>query len=127
MFVSAHQLLLKARAIISEIPLGQADGLLADPSVLWLDVGEPAEYQQGHIAAALNIPRGMLEFVISSDPQLQHTQRRIVVYCKTGGRAALAAQTLQQMGFVAVYALAGGYDAWQASGRPLSSPQLSFE
>jgi len=55
----------------------------------------------------------MLEFSLASHPSLANVEDPVIVYCKTGGRAALAAQTLQLMGYQQVYSIAGGYDAWQ--------------
>ena len=127
MFIPAHELLVNAKASITEVTLEQADSLVADASVLVLDVREPGEYQEGHLAGAVNIPRGVLEFVLSANPALQDTGRQIMVYCKTGGRSALAAQTLASMGFARVYSLEGGHDAWQASLRSSESANISFD
>ena len=127
MFIPAHELVVKAKASITETSLEQADSLAADATVLLFDVREPGEYQEGHLPGALNIPRGMLEFVLSSNPALQDTDRQILVYCKTGGRAALAAQSLASMGFIQVSSLAGGYDAWHASARQTEQPTISFD
>lgn len=128
MFKSAHEFVLAAKQNIREIPLDQAQTALADGTSLLLDVREPAEYEQGHLTAALNLPRGMLEFMLSGNPALQDTARPVIVYCKTGGRAALAAQTLQAMGFAGVSSIAGGFDAWAAAGLPVVKPQeVSFE
>jgi rhodanese-related sulfurtransferase len=52
----------------------------------------------------------------------------IVLYCKTSGRAALAAQTLQAMGYKSVTSIAGGIDAWIQAGKPIVKPKLpSFD
>jgi rhodanese-related sulfurtransferase len=128
MFKSAHEFVLAAKQNIREISLDQAQTALAEGTPLLLDVREPAEYEQGHLTAALNLPRGMLEFMLSGNPALQDTARPLIVYCKTGGRAALAAQTLQAMGFAEVSSIAGGFDAWAAAGLPVAKPQeVSFE
>ncbi|MEO8010188.1 MAG: rhodanese-like domain-containing protein, partial [Dokdonella sp.] len=58
-----------------------------------------------------------------SDPALSHKQQRIVLYCRTGGRAALAAQSLQRMGFTDVCSIAGGITEWSATGLPVSARQ----
>jgi rhodanese-related sulfurtransferase len=57
----------------------------------------------------------MLEFSIETHPDFQDKTRPIVVYCKSGGRSALATATLQQLGFTNVYSMIGGYDAWSAA------------
>lgn len=93
-----------------------------------IDVREPAEFDTGHIAGAVNIPRGVLEFQVDahpavanvSDPALSHKERPVVVYCRTGGRAALAALSLQRMGFSDVRSIAGGITDWAAAGLPVT-------
>ena len=94
-----------------------------------IDVREPAEFETGHLAGAINIPRGVLEFQVdahpavanATDPALAHRERPVVVYCRTGGRAALAADNLQKLGFADVRSIAGGIEAWSAQGLPVAS------
>ncbi|MFC7301778.1 rhodanese-like domain-containing protein [Cognatiluteimonas weifangensis] len=124
--VTAADLVAQARARIREIA-PQALHAQPQPSVL-IDVREPAEFQTGHLAGAVNIPRGVLEFQVEahpavanvSDPALAHKTQAIVLYCRTGGRAALAALSLQQMGFTQACSLAGGIDGWIAAGLPVT-------
>jgi rhodanese-related sulfurtransferase len=53
---------------------------------------------------------------------------KVVLYCKTSGRAALAAQTMQSMGYLNVSSIAGGFDAWAAAGKTVVKPeQPAFE
>ncbi|MDZ4813247.1 MAG: rhodanese-like domain-containing protein [Pseudomonadota bacterium] len=93
-----------------------------------IDVREPAEYDSGHIAGAVNIPCGVLEFQVDphpavanvGDPALSHRDQSIVVYCRTGGRSALAALSLQQLGFKDVRSIAGGISDWTVGGLPLT-------
>lgn len=93
-----------------------------------IDVREHAEFETGHIAGAVNIPRGVLEFQVDahpavanvSDPALSHKEQPIVVYCRTGGRSALAALNLQRMGFTDVRSLAGGITEWANAGLPVT-------
>lgn len=119
-------LVAEARARIREVAPA-ALGSEATNAVL-IDVREPAEYETGHLAAAINIPRGVLEFQVDAhpavanvtEPTLAHRQRPVVVYCRTGGRAALAADSLQRIGFSDVRSLAGGIEAWIAAGLPVT-------
>lgn len=111
MSLTAIDLVKKAKSEINEISCDQAASMLDDATVI--DVREPAEFDAGHISGAIHIPRGMLEFSLASHPSLANVEAPVIVYCKTGGRAALAAQTLQLMGYQQVYSIAGGYDAWQ--------------
>lgn len=124
--VTAADLVAEARARIREVAPA-ALGSEAAKAVL-IDVREPAEYETGHLAAAINIPRGVLEFQVDAhpavanvtEPTLAHRQRPVVVYCRTGGRAALAADSLQRIGFSDVRSLAGGIEAWIAAGLPVT-------
>lgn len=120
---TAHDLVTEARQRIREVPLDAAEHAIRDADVL-LDVREPEEYRAGHIPGALNVPRGLLEFKLDGTPELARRECRCVLYCKTGGRAALAALTLQAMGYPQVCSLAGGFDAWAAAGKPQARPEL---
>ncbi len=95
-----------------------------DPSWHFLDVREPDEYADGHIPGARSSPRGFLEVKADlahekRDPWLADRERRLVLYCGGGNRSALAARTLQQMGFTRVVSLAQGWKGWSARGFPV--------
>jgi rhodanese-related sulfurtransferase len=93
-----------------------------------LDVREADEYAAGHLPGAIHASRGMLEFKLSNTPALTPRDLNIVLYCKTSGRAALAACALQDMGYLNVRSIAGGFDAWAAAGKPVVKPVLpTFE
>ncbi|OZB46748.1 MAG: sulfurtransferase [Polynucleobacter sp. 39-45-136] len=97
-------------------------------SDILLDVREADEYASGHIPGAVHISRGLLEFKLSNSPELASRDLKIVLYCKTSGRAALAAKALHDMGYLNVESIAGGFDAWAAAGNPVAKPQpLEFE
>jgi rhodanese-related sulfurtransferase len=128
MFKSANELVKEARKSVDECTTGQIHERFAAGSALLIDVREPDEYRQGHIAGAVNIPRGLLEFRISNEPALQNLGRPVIVYCKTSGRAALSVVAMQTMGFANVVSLAGGFDAWVAENRPVAKPhEITFE
>ncbi|MNZ67691.1 putative adenylyltransferase/sulfurtransferase MoeZ [compost metagenome] len=117
----------EAKARIHEIDLDAAEAAIRDADVL-LDVREADEFHAGHIPGALNIPRGLLEFKLSATPELSSRDLAIVLYCKTSGRAALAACALQAMGYLQVQSIAGGFDAWAAAGKTVATPSLpTFE
>ncbi len=103
-----------ARQHIREIDVAEAKRLLRQ-HVRVLDVREAEEFDQGHLPDAINLPRGLLEFKLGEIETLKDRHEPLLVYCKSGGRCALAAQTLQEMGYEQVYSLAGGIDAWNAS------------
>jgi rhodanese-related sulfurtransferase len=69
------------------------------------------------------VPRGLLEFKLSGTPALSGRDLKLVLYCKTSGRAALAAQTMQSMGYLNVTSIAGGFEAWAAAGKTVVKPE----
>lgn len=96
-----------------------------EAGALIVDVREPEERKQASIPGSISAPRGMLEFY--ADPTLPYhkkefaADRRIILHCAAGGRSALAADTLQQMGYTNVAHLDGGMKAWQDAGKPTTS------
>ena len=78
-----------------------------------VDTREESEFAAGHIDNALLLPRGVLEFKIGSVPELADKSKAVLIYCRTGGRSAMAAQTMQQLGYQNVLSMAGGFEAWQ--------------
>ncbi len=128
MFKSAHEFVQDAKTVVKELPVADIQALMASAEPLIIDVREPDEFREGHVPGAVNIPRGLLEFQISNDASLQELNRSMIVYCKTSGRAALAAVVLRTMGFQNVVSLAGGFQAWVAANCPIDKPKdLSFE
>ncbi len=124
---SALDLVAIAKARVQEIAVAQAEQAIRDADVL-IDVREADEYAAGHLPGAIHMSRGMIEFKMSGNPQLSARDLKIVMYCKTSGRAALAACALQEMGYLNVQSLAGGFDAWVNAGKPVASPSLpAFE
>ncbi|MGR8931076.1 MAG: rhodanese-like domain-containing protein [Gammaproteobacteria bacterium] len=118
MAITAQDLVATAKQQIKEIDTVTAQGQLG--SSLILDVREPAEFASGHLPGALNIPRGVLEFKIGAHPDFQGKQQApIVVYCQTGGRSALAAHVMNQLGYSGAVSMAGGFQAWTEAGLPL--------
>lgn len=124
---SSHDLVSAAKSRIEEISVENAESLVRDADVV-IDVREADEFAAGHIPGAILIPRGLLEFKMSATPELAARDLGIIVYCKTSGRAALAACALAEMGYLSVRSIAGGFDAWSAAGKPVIKPALpSFE
>lgn len=118
---TAHDLVSAAKAQCTEVSVIDALRALDSADVI-IDVREPDEYAAGHLAGAINIPRGLLEFKLSGTPALERRDLCVVLYCKTSGRSALAANTMQSMGYLNVVSMAGGYDAWVESGGPVVKP-----
>ena len=86
-----------------------------------LDVREADEYQQGAIAGAIHIPRGYLELRI--EQEVANREQPIVLYCAGGVRSALAAASLQELGYLNVTSLAGGFNGWKNAGLPFETPR----
>ena len=110
-------LVVEARAYIREVAPQEAIQQLTGPITV-LDVREPHEHAEGHLPGAVNLPRGVLEFKAGDHPALADADAPVLVYCKTGGRGALAARTLQRLGYRDVINLAGGYENWCAASGP---------
>jgi rhodanese-related sulfurtransferase len=78
-----------------------------------LDVREPNEYNLGRAAGAVHIPRGIMETTVEARvPRDAH----VVIYCASGNRSALAADTLAQMGYGNVASMSGGFRGWVDAG-----------
>ena len=124
---TAHDLVLAAKARIQEVALADAEQAIRDADVL-IDVREADEYAAGHLPGAIHASRGMLEFKLSNSPELSSRDLKIVLYCKTSGRAALAACALHDMGYLQVKSISGGFDAWSGAGKPVAKPTMpTFE
>jgi rhodanese-related sulfurtransferase len=88
-----------------------------------LDVRELDEWNAGHLPGARHYPRGFLEVRADlehykRDERLADRNRKLILYCGGGHRSALAAQTLQQMGFTHVRSMREGWTGWTARGLP---------
>ena len=88
-----------------------------EKDVIILDVRTPQEYQEGHISNAINIPVQILGQQL--DKLNKFKDKKILVYCRSGHRSAIASQILDRAGFKNVYNLKGGLFEWKASGLPL--------
>jgi len=117
---TVKDLLAEANASIQKLSPAEAGEKIRSGDVLVLDVRDAAEVQQsGKIKGALNVSRGLLEFRADPDspyynPALQKDQT-ILLHCASGGRSALAAKTLQDMGYTSVFNI-GGFKELTESG-----------
>jgi len=119
---SARQLVEEANAVVTSLSVEEAAGLQNDDSVLFVDLRDVRELQQhGTIPGAFHAPRGMLEFWVDPDSPYYKPafgeHARLVLFCQSGWRSALAARALEEMGIDGVAHITGGYKAWQAAGR----------
>ncbi len=91
---------------IDEVKSNQA----SSQSIHLIDVRDADEWKKGHLPNAYHLPRSKLEFQI--EKYLPKVDMPVILYCGGGGRSALAANTLLQMGYKNVISMAGGYRAW---------------
>jgi len=118
---TASQLVTEAKARITNLTVEQAEAEVKAGAMV-VDIREAEELaREGIIPGAVHAPRGMLEFY--ADPSSPYHRppfapgRRVVLYCASGGRSALAAVALQGLGYADVAHLDGGIRAWKDSGR----------
>ena len=128
MLIPPANLVAQAKAAIRECSVGDVRACLDSDTIL-IDIREPAEVRRAMIPGAVALPRGLLEFEIHGlverlrmDESISSEDQPIVLYCGTGGRSALAAQSLQQLGYRNVRSMAGGIVAWTAAKLPLTTP-----
>jgi rhodanese-related sulfurtransferase len=122
---TSQQLIAEAKGNIKEVSVTELTRYLQhhqEPRLI--DVREPAEFSQAHIIGAVNYPRGVLEMQIANHPAIaasgcaadialqQLANEPLYLICRSGGRSALAAESLQRMGFTDVYSVAGGMQDW---------------
>jgi len=128
MLVSPSEVVARAKATIKECTVSEAKQFLT-PEILLIDIREAAEFQRGYIPGAVLSPRGLLEFDIhglvertATNAEVAPEDREIVLYCGTGGRSALAAETLNKMGYRNAQSMDGGIVAWSAAQLPIEVP-----
>ena len=121
---SAAQMVAEAKDRVENLTPHQVAAELEGGDVALIDIREDDErLQNGAIPNAVRAPRGMLEFW--ADPTSPYHReefdpaRRTILYCASGGRSALAADTLQRMGYRNVAHLDGGIKAWKEAGKTL--------
>jgi rhodanese-related sulfurtransferase len=114
---TGSDLISEARTRIREVSASAVKAMMerGDPAV-YLDVREPNEYNLGHLPGALHIPRGYLELKVESVLPRDAT---VVAYCSAGIRSALAADTLQQLGYMNAVSLTGGWREWMMADGPV--------
>ena len=128
MLVNPSDVVAKAKATITECSVRDAHACLNSGTLL-IDIREPAEFLRGHLPGAIHLPRGLLEFQIHAlvdqrrtDQNIALEDQPIVLYCGTGGRSALAAKSLEDLGYNNVVSMDGGIVAWAQAKFPLAMP-----
>ena len=120
-----QDLIAQAMAAIETVPLDAAQIFLGDEDTIFVDIRDVRELErEGMIPNALHAPRGMLEFWV--DPESPYYKpvfgegKRLVLYCASAWRSALATETLQRMGVPRVCHLEGGFTAWKKAELPIA-------
>ena len=126
MAVTVKQMLEAANAVVSKITPDQARDMIGKGNTLVLDVRDAPEVEKsGKVAGALHVSRGMLEF--RADPESPYhdktfsKDKNIILYCASGGRSALAAKQLKDMGYEHVYNV-GSFKDWADAGGAVEKP-----
>lgn len=122
--IGYQELIQEALNEIETLPVQTAEQLLADPEVVFVDIRDVRELErEGMIPNALHAPRGMLEFWVDPDsPYFKPVfgeGKKLILYCASAWRSALATQTLQRMGVPNVCHLEGGFSAWKKAQLPV--------
>lgn len=121
------QMVSEATAAVPAVSVAEAQRRIQeDPNTLVLDVRDSSDTRAGGtIPGAINVAYGNLLFAADAevpeewrDPRLQDRSRPIITHCVLGPLGAIAAKTLQDMGFTNVSYLEGGIEAWKAAGAP---------
>lgn len=111
---TANELVAEARQRITEVSPQDVQRMQqANEDVVILDVRDRNEWNLGHIPGALHISRGTLE---SNVEKAVPREKRVVAYCASGNRSALAADTMREMGYRDVSSMKGGWKAWVDAG-----------
>ena len=123
MTTSVKQMMEEANAAVPKITPAQAREMITKGNTLIVDVREPPEVEaSGKVAGAVHHPRGMLEFRADAETPYHDKnfskEKTVILYCASGGRAALAGKVLKDMGYGQVFNM-GGFKDWAESGGPV--------
>src|SRR5215467_5144769 len=124
-----QQLVAEASSAIETIPAAEAIQVLHKEGVVFIDVRDLPELEQdGKIPGAVHASRGSLEFY--ADPEspahkdVFASGQKLILYCATGMRSALATQRLQEMGLGRLAHVGGGMNAWKAANGPVEAASV---
>jgi rhodanese-related sulfurtransferase len=126
----SQQLVAEANSAIETIPAAEALKDLDAEGVVFIDVRDLPELERdGKIPGAVHASRGSLEFYAdpesSAHKDVFASGKKLILYCATGGRSALATQRLQEMGLHRVAQIGGGMKAWKAANGPVEAADVS--
>ena len=113
-------LIQRVKSEIREVSVQEAHALAGAGAVL-VDVREAEEWSEGHVPGSVFIPRGYLELRI--EEKVPEKSSEVLLYCAGGTRSALAARSLQDLGYTRVASVAGGFGKWKEAGLPIVVPK----
>ena len=111
---SSRRNFLSAAAVVAGAAVAAPTVANAQDEAMVVDVREKDEWDKGHITGATHMSRGTIELDI--EEKVPDNDAIIICHCGGGGRSALAAESLQKMGYKNVRSMAGGFKAWKAAG-----------
>src|ERR1700710_2507056 len=119
---SGAEYIKQVKAQIDEVDPSAVSEVTGGDTVVIVDVRETDEWNAGHLPGAKHVPRGHLESRIEG--AAPNRDERVVLYCASGNRSALAARTLaEDMGYVNVESMTGGYTLWKDRGYAVDVPR----
>jgi rhodanese-related sulfurtransferase len=118
------KMMAEANAVIDTISVEDAQNQHGTSDVLFVDVREKHELMEsGKIKNAAHAARGFIELIVDPEGPMHNPElmsgKHLILYCGTGGRSALAAKTLNDMGLTNVSSMAGGIGAWKERNGPI--------
>jgi len=119
---TSAEMVQEAKGRVENLSVEGLEAEMNSGDAMVVDLREAEELAGGKIPGSVHVPRGMLEF--RADPSSPYHQepldpsRRVILHCASGGRSALAASMLQDMGYSNVAHLDGGFTAWTDAGKP---------
>ena len=114
-----EKLVADAKTHVTEISPQEAAAKSQSGEAVIVDVREKDEWDEEHIPDATHLSRGTIELDI--EEKVPDLNALIICHCGGGGRSALAADSLQKMGYKNVRSMAGGFKAWKAAGLPTTA------
>ncbi len=122
--VSFSDVLQKVKKAIREVSVEETRARSSDApdAPVLIDVRERDEYEQGFIPRAEWVPRGFLELRV--EDIVPERDREVIIYCAGGTRSAMAARSLEELGYTKVSSMAGGFRAWKNAGYNFERPRV---
>jgi rhodanese-related sulfurtransferase len=113
-----QDLVAKAKGSVQKVSAADVKAMIdKKDKAIYLDVRDAGEFAAGHLPSAMNISRGTLEFNVFN--KIQDQNAKVIVYCKTAGRSALAAKTLNDLGYKNAVLMDAQFEDWIKASYPV--------